>query len=170
MPRAATKRKTADRTDEMMALAVAAMKSGNWIIRADHDGVSPNSSARGFRWNGIGEWTTALDFDTKAQCGGGLHGQDRKNGGYIEGRRLTFCEHRGGHVVVDGSKVKVREARILLVNQLPPKLKIDGDMKLSNTGITALPEGLHVGGSLDLQGTGITAPSVPKKLKSKCIW
>lgn len=168
--RQVSKPKRSSKPDPMMVLAIAAVKGGNWIIRADNDGVSPNSSACGFRWNGVGEWTSALDFNTKAKCGGGLHGQDVKNGGYLEGKRLVFCGHRGGHVVVDHNKVKVREARILLVNQLPSKLKIKGDLSLQGTAITALPEGLHVGGYLDLQGTKITKEEVPKKLKSKCVW
>ena len=35
------------------------IKDGNWIVRTDNNGESYG----GFRWNGIGEWTEAPDWD-----------------------------------------------------------------------------------------------------------
>ena len=95
------------------ALADAAVKHGRWLIRADNDGVSPNKNAGSFRWPEPGEWIKAPDFNTRKECGGGLHGQDRSWGGYCEGLRLVFCEWRGGYVGgIDGNKMKAEEARI----------------------------------------------------------
>ena len=145
---------------ELRKLAEAAVKGGNWIIRADRDGKSHG----GFQWAEPGEWTEAPDWNTKAECGGGLHGQDKDHGGYVEGSRLVFCETQGEHIsLVD--KVKVHKARILLVNELPSNLRVLNDLKLSGTQITELPEGLSVGGYLYLRGTQIK--TLPKDLKVK---
>ncbi len=154
------------------------LKSGAWIVRADNDGVSYN----GFKWAPLGEWTEAPDWDSTPECGHGLHGQDMDHGGHIDGHRLTFCETRGKHIAIGVDKVKVRRARILMINELPSGLKKVNDslnlsgtgitslgslksvgvsLDLSGTGITSLPEGLSVGGYLDLSGTGIT--SLPEK-------
>jgi len=130
-----------------------ALKRGNWIIRADEDGVSYGD----FRWRDVGEWTVAPDWDETPECGGGLHGQDQDHGGYIQGSRLVFCDTRGPHVAIDlGNKVKVPAARILLVNALPGGLHVSGDLDLGYSQITALPGGLHVGGDLNLRFTQIT--------------
>jgi len=141
------------------------IKNGNWIIRADDNGKSVSSDAHGFRWQPLGVWTVAPDWNEKAECGGGLHGQDKDHGGTIMGTRLVFCETRGPHIAIDGEKVKVREARILMINALPDGLTVGGWLDLAGcTGITALPDGLTVGGSLDLRGTGITA--LPENIHS----
>ena len=132
------------------------IKKGNWIIRADTDGVA----YEGFKWNAIGEWTEAPDWDPTPECGRGLHGQDSKHGGFITSRtRLVFCETYGRHVDLS-DKVKVRRARILMVG-LPAGLVMEGSLSLS--GCT-LPKGLrlpdNIGGSLDLRGC-----TLPKGLK-----
>ena len=129
-----------------------ALESGQWIIRADNDGVSPSSNARGFRWNGIGEWTEAPDFNQSPDCGGGLHGQDKSHGGLIMGTRLLFCETEGPHVPLD-NKVKVRKAAILLVNSLPEGFKQTAGLDLSGTQLAALPEGFKQTDWLNLSGT-----------------
>ena len=98
------------------------IKKGNWIIRADNDGISANKEANRFKWNPLGQWTKAPDWNTNAQCGGGLHGQDREHGGYILGRRLVFCDTYGPHIDL-GDKVKVQKARILKINSLPEGLQ-----------------------------------------------
>ncbi|MFZ2635551.1 MAG: hypothetical protein WAX33_04345 [Rectinemataceae bacterium] len=141
-------------TKESIAKVV---RQGNWLIRADNDGISPSGEAKGFRWSPIGEWTEAPDWNPGHKCGGGLHGQDINYGGMISGTRLVFCETSGKHIKIDGYKVKVKKARILLVNALPDGLSVGGDLHLTGTGITALPDGLSVGGDLRLTGTGITA-------------
>lgn len=135
------------------------IKQGNWIIRGDNDGISYG----GFRWKPVGQWTEAPDWDPEPVCGGGLHGQDGKHGGYPPpGPRLVFCETKGMHIHI-GYKVKVRMARVLLINTLPDNLKVDGNLNLQGTQITTLPDNLKVGGSLDLADTQIT--TLPDNLK-----
>jgi hypothetical protein len=130
-------------------LAAAAVASGNWMIRADNDG----QSYRGFRWAPPGEWTEAPDWSPEPKCGGGLHGQTKDHGGFITGSRLLFCEYDPADVVTLGDKVKVRRARILLVNRLPAGLTVGGSLYLYGcTALASLPAGLTVGGSLDLHG------------------
>lgn len=138
-----------------------AVKSGNWIIRADNDGVSYN----GFKWNGVGEWTEAPDWNEEPECGGGLHGQDINHGGYITtGSRLVFCDTEGKHIPIESDKVKVRWARILLVNELPDCLEtINGNLNLHGTQITDFGGLKSVGGNLDLRDTQIT--DIPVNLR-----
>jgi hypothetical protein len=91
----------------------ALLESGNWMLRFDNEGVS----YAGFRWNGVGRWTEALDWNPKARCGNGLHGQSPKGAGFCQtGERMVLCETKGKQVVVDGNKVKVRYAKIIAVN------------------------------------------------------
>jgi hypothetical protein len=167
------------------ALAAAAVKHGRWMIRADNDGVSPNKRAGGFRWPEPGAWITAPDFNTRKECGGGLHGQDRTWGGYCEGRRLVFCEWRGGYVGgIDGNKMKAEEARILLVGELPTGLICDGSFGLSGCDLkdVTLPQSVgatlylnacdlkgailpqSVGGSLHLSGCDLTGIALPRSV------
>ena len=134
--------------EECRALAVEAVKHGRGMIRADNDGVSPSKNANGFRWADPGEWTVAPDFNNHGECGGGLHGQDRTHGGYCEGKRLLFCEWRGKRVAL-GNKIKVQEARILLVAELPKDLVING--------------------SLDLSGCDLKGITLPQSIRSKVI-
>jgi len=164
-----------------------ALETGNWIIRADNDGISPSPDANGFRWAPLGEWTEAPDFNKIADCGGGLHGQDKDHGGYILGKRLVFCETEGPHIAL-GEKVKVHRAAILLVNELPEGLAAK-TLDLSGcTGLTAIPEGLaaktlYLSGCtglaaipeglaaeyLDLRGcTGLTA--IPDSIRKKAFY
>jgi hypothetical protein len=140
---------------EIESAIKAAIKNGNWIIRADNDG----KSWEGFQWSPLGEWTEASDWEASSRCGCGLHGQDGKNGGYISGTRLVFCDTDGDHISIDENNVKVKRARILLVDRLPEGLKVGGSLDLRGcTGLTVLPEGLTVGGWLNLRGcTGLTA-------------
>lgn len=117
---------------EIQAAVAAAAKNGNWLIRADTDGVSPHPEAGGFRWAPVGEWTEAPDWNPKPRCGGGLHGQSPRGSGYIQtAQRLVFCDTDGEHVVIEDNKVKVRRARILIENELPTGLEIPGDLDLS---------------------------------------
>ncbi len=138
---------------------------GNWMIRADNNGISASPSAKGFRWKENGEWTIAPDWNLLNQCGGGLHGQDKNWGGCILGSRLVFCETSGKKILLN-DKIKVRRARILMIEELP---KILFMRNLNLSGCT-LPEGLKlpesVGGSLDLRGC--TLPEglkLPEKIK-----
>jgi len=91
-------------------------KYKHWMIRTDYDG----ESFGGFRWNPIGEWTEAPDWNPKPVGGGGLHGQGKAAGlegfGWAQpGTRFVFCEvdPKAGVVVVNGDKIKVRRARIM---------------------------------------------------------
>jgi hypothetical protein len=136
----------------------AVVKKGNWILRRSNNGKSYN----GFVWQPIGEWTVAPDWDPRAECGGGLHGNgqktDSENCFWTTGSRLEFCEIGEKFVTIGGStgKIKCERARILLINSLSAGLQVGGRLDLSGTGITKLPVDLHVGGSLDLRDTGIT--------------
>jgi hypothetical protein len=150
---------------ERRALADAAVEHGRWMIRADNDGTSPNKKAGGFRWPEPGAWIRAADFNTRKECGGGLHGQDRTWGGHGEGRRLLFCEWRGGYVGgIDGNKMKAEEARILLVGELPAGLICDGALGLSGCDLKgiALPE--SVGGWLYLNGCDLEGITLPRSV------
>ena len=153
-----TEKMTAQEIQQAVQVAVA---SGNWIIRADNDGTAYN----GFRWSSAGEWTEAPDWSPDSICGGGLHGLDKDHGwfGLTAGSRLVFCDTDGEHVDLD-DKIKVRRARILLINALPEGLTVGGSLNLSGcTSLTSLPESLAVGGWLDLSGcTSLT--SLPESL------
>jgi hypothetical protein len=95
------------------------VESGDWLIRFDNEGVSYG----GFKWGQVGEWVKALDWTTDRVCGGGLHGQGQEASGFRGERdRLVFCETRGQRILLN-NKVKVEEARILLINSLPDNLK-----------------------------------------------
>jgi Pentapeptide repeats (8 copies) len=150
---------------ERRALADAAVKHSRWMIRADNDGVSPNKKPGGFRWPEPGEWIKAADFNTRAECGGGLHGQDRTWGGYGEGRRLVFCEWRGGYVGgIDGNKMKVEEARILLVGELPAGLICDGSLGLSGCDLKGIALPWSVGGWLYLNSCELAGIALPQSV------
>ena len=90
------------------------LKSGNWMLRMDDDGVAYG----GFRWSPLGEWTET-DWSEKATCNsGGLFGQNAKAAGYCKaGTRLVLCETEGNQVVVEGNKIKVKRARIIAINE-----------------------------------------------------
>src|SRR3990167_9017162 len=145
---------------EIQIAVKAAVKNGNWIIRGDNEGVSASSDANGFKWNSVGEWTEAPDWNEKPECGGGLHGQDKDFGGFICGKRLVFCDTEGAHIPIGGNKVKVRRARILLINELPA-LPNCISLDVSWTPITEIPA-LPNCTSLDVRGMRITKlPALP---------
>jgi hypothetical protein len=140
-----------------------AVASGNWMIRADRGGESYG----GFKWPPVGVWIECPNWDPTPVCGGGFHGQGAEasgalviNGPKDKPARCLFCETRGERVIIEGDKLKVPEARILLVNDLSVArgLSVGGYLYLRGcTGLTVLPEGLSVGGYLDLEGcTGLT--------------
>jgi hypothetical protein len=150
---------------ERRALADAAVKHGRWMIRADNDGASPNKKAGGFRWPEPGAWIRAADFNSRKECGGGLHGQDRTWGGHCEGRRLVFCEWRGGYVGgIDGSKMKAEEARVLLVGELPAGLICDGSLGLSGCDLRGVTLPQSVGGWLYLSGCNLAGIALPQSV------
>ena len=98
--------------DEKISVA---LETGNWMVR-----VSQNGSAYGgFKWNGIGEWTIAVDWNDSPVCGGGLHGSALEGWGYFsrysQDARFEFCATEGERVVIDDDKIKVRKAMILAV-------------------------------------------------------
>ena len=125
------------------------LAKGNWIIRTDFNGISYN----GFKWNDIGEWTEAPDWNEETICKNGLFGQDKDHYGFRKkGNRFLFCETKGPHIPVKETKVKIRKARILLVNTLPKGIKFKGSLYLAEC---KLPENFtigNVGGSLNLAG------------------
>ena len=140
-------------TKTIHELVQEAVETGKWILRRSNAGEAYG----GFRWSPIGEWTEAPDWNPSPECGGGLHGNGPESTGYwTDGSDVDFCTYDGEVVDIEGEKVKVRRAMVLLRNELPDGLHVGGSLYLRGTGITQLPDGLHVGGSLDLRGTGIT--------------
>ena len=137
------------------------LKSGNWMLRRSNKGRSYGY----FQWKPVGEWTEAPDWDPKPECGGGLHGNGPKSKGYwTDGRDLDFCEIDPTNMVdLEGNKIKVKRARILLRNELPKDLKVGGSLDLCSTQIKELPKDLKVGGYLNLRDTKIK--ELPKDLK-----
>jgi len=131
------------------------LKSGNWMIRFDNEGLSYD----GFRWNPLGEWTEAPDWNTVAECQGGLFGQSPMAAGHSKpGSRMVLAETQGWQIAVKGNKIKVQFARILAVNEDIP---LEFLIKLSKHGGALnlsqykhqLPAGLtSIGGSVDLSG------------------
>jgi hypothetical protein len=117
-----------------------AVKTGNWFIRFDNDGTSYNF----FQWQPVGKWTTAKDWIDDNNCGHGLHGQSHKASGFRgEGNRLVFCETKGKRNKIGSDKIKVKKARILLINELPDNLKVSGSLALNGcTGLKSLPDNL----------------------------
>ena len=152
------------------ALIASVLRSKRWMLRRSKDGVSHG----GFEWSPIGCWTTAPDWKPTNECGNGLHGNGPNTSpgecywNTNKGTRLEFCEIGYERVSINGrnGKMKVKRARVLLVNELPEGFKkIAGSLDLSGTGITSLGNLESVAGSLDLHGTGIT--ELPKSLKVK---
>jgi|SRR3990172_1572954 len=120
--------------------------SGKWMVRFSNDGVSHD----GFKWNQIGEWTEAPDWNTKPVCSGGLFGQNLNGSGYCKpGSRFEFCEI-DLLVKVDGEKVKTNKARILAVNETAFEVAVIFGFK----------------GSLDLRDY---AHPLPASLTSDCL-
>ena len=151
------------------ALIASVLRSKRWMLRRSKDGVSHG----GFEWSPIGCWTTAPDWKPTNECGNGLHGNGPNTSpgecywNTNKGTRLEFCEIGSERVSINGrnGKMKVKRARVLLVNELPEGFKkIAGSLDLRGTGITSLGN-LKSAGYLDLQGTGIT--ELPKSLKVK---
>ena len=137
----------------------------NWIVRYDNDGKSYNA----FQWASIGEWTKVPDWNPEPICGGGLHGQGPGGFGVSQpGTRFVFAETRGPRVVVDGDKIKVREARILYVNQdaldalvqkcngvFPGSLDVRKGATLTAPGLKQVTGSLYV-----REGATLTAPGL----------
>jgi len=145
--------------EQIDQLVKEAVKTGKWMLRRSNNGKSYND----FLWSPIGEWTEAPDWNPSPTCGGGLHGNGPESSGYwTVGKDLDFCLIGNNIVDINGNKIKVEKAMVLLRNSLPEGLSVGGSLDLEGTQITSLPEGLSVGGSLDLRGTQIT--SLPEGL------
>jgi hypothetical protein len=96
-------------------------KSNNWMIRMDNDGLSHGN----FRWNPIGEWTEAPDWEPTKVCGNGLHGQNTiANGLCVPGTRLVLCETRGDQINLENN-IKVRYAKIIATNEDIPSIFLE---------------------------------------------
>ena len=89
------------------------LKSHKWMLRSSDNGVSYND----YRWPAIGKWAKAPDWNPEPVCGGGFHGltPEYNRAGLFYGR-VELCEYRGEAVVVEGDKIKVRQARIVAIN------------------------------------------------------
>jgi len=139
-----------------------AQKIMKLMLRCDNNGISYN----GFKWNPLGQWTEALDWNPEPVCGGGLHGQTEQCSGFCtRGTRTVLWEIKEPIVPIDEDKVKVHRARIIAVNDLSEfEMNFKGNLSIHSSGLTALPENLKVGGNLNLEGcTGLTA--LPENLE-----
>src|SRR4030042_2399454 len=139
------------------------VEKGNWIIRGDNNGVSASPDANGFKWAPLGEWTEAPDWNEDPVCGQGLHGQDRDYGGFIMGKRLVFCETEGPTIPVDGNKVKVRKARILMVG-LPEIPKMNGNLDVRGCDLEGVTLPTSIGGGLDVSGCDLKGVTLPTSI------
>src|SRR4030043_21140 len=139
------------------------VEKGNWIIRGDNNGVSASPDANGFKWAPLGEWTEAPDWNEDPVCGQGLHGQDQNYGGFIMGKRLVFCETEGPHIPVDGNKVKVRKARILMVG-LPEIPKMNGNLDVSGCDLKGVTLPTSIGDSLYVRGCDLKGVTLPTSI------
>ena len=148
-----------------------AIKTGNWMIRFENEGgASPSNTANGFKWQPIGQWTIAPDWNSRPVCGGGLHGQSHEAGGQaIKGKFVVFCETRGQRVIIDGDKIKVKAARRLLVGKLPNGLTFKSSLDLSGCDLKGITLPTSVGGSLYLSGCDLKGITLPTNLKYKVI-
>lgn len=125
-----------------------AIKTGNWMVRRSDDGTSYGD----FQWSPIGEWTEAPDWDPAPKCGGGLHGQARQasGGNYGAGPRVEFCMTGRPRIAIEGEKIKVPRAMILLVDDLSAAagMKFEGHLDLRGTQITKIPDDASIGGKV----------------------
>ena len=157
-----TKKQIADKIKEVVA-------NGQWMIRRSNNGVSCASEANGFKWNPIGVWTEAPDWNPKSECGGGLHGNGPKSTGYwTKGNRLEFCAVED---VVDiyGEKIKCRRAMILMVNNLPDGISVGSSLYLGGCDLKGVTLPQEVGGYLDLNGCDLEGVTLPHRFKGKII-
>jgi len=141
------------------------VKSGNWMLRRSDAGKSYGD----FQWAPIGEWTEAPDWDPNPICGGGLHGNGPNSKGYwTDGSDIDFCEIDPQDVVdLYGEKIKAKRSRILLRNELPDGLTLEGGLDFREcTGLTRLPNKLTVKGTLNLTRCS-NLKSLPEDLKIK---
>ena len=111
------------------------------------DGSERPQSYGGFRWNPVGEWTEAPDWNPDPSCGGGLHGQHPEAGGYCPGGNTVpeLLEIEGPVVKIGNNKVKVRRAKRIAVGNLnvPEMPRHWKTLKLYGcTGLLELPAGL----------------------------
>ncbi|HIG94045.1 MAG: hypothetical protein QT05_C0012G0011 [archaeon GW2011_AR13] len=129
-------------TSQLEKAVKEAVKTGNWMISFDNGENSQRKD--GFKWNPIGKWNIDPDWypsgceyikDTRyiyekglTKFAGTLYGQGPIAGGYrTNGSRLLFCQTKGPQISIGGDEgnelVKVKEARILLVNEIPSGLE-----------------------------------------------
>jgi len=126
------------------------LKNGNWMICTDHNGVMLNK----FQSNMIGVWMKSPEWNTTPEIGCGIYGQDIDHGGTaIAGARTFFCETEGEHVIINSTMIKVKRARVLLIDELPEGLMVNSNLDLRYSTIRSLPDGLRVYGNLLLGHT-----------------
>ena len=126
------------------------LKNGNWMICTDHNGAMLSK----FKYNMIGVWMESPEWNSDPESGCGIYGQDMDHGGTaIAGMRTFFCETEGEHVIVNSNMIKVKRARVLMMNELPEGLTINYHLDLRYSTIEYLPDGLKVYGNLFLGRT-----------------
>ena len=140
------------------------------------DGSERPKSYGGFRWNRVGEWTEAPDWNPVPSCGGGLHGQHPEAGGFrnIGGTVPELVEIDGLAVEIEGKKVKVRRAKRIAVGDLDvpemprywralnlsgcskrlrlPSMRVERLDLSENVDLREFPRGLKVLKWLDISG------------------
>ncbi len=139
-----------------------AIKTGNWMIRVERkDGYSPTCN---FKWQPVGQWTEAPDWNPKPECGGGLHGQASEAGGCLPsgGEIVVFCETKGERVIINENKIKVREARRLLVGQLPKGLSFNSSLDLRDCDLTNIILPVLIKGNLNIDRSILKNTKMPR--------
>src|ERR1035437_10125010 len=88
-----------------------------WMLRSSNNGISYG----GFKWPGVGKWTECPDWNTKAECGSGFHGNAPEGHGYgLDYSHIELCETKGKRVIVERNKIKVQHARIVAIGAAIP--------------------------------------------------
>ena len=115
-----------------MKIDKAWLDSHEWMLRSSDNGVS----CRGYEWKRKGEWNKAPDWNDRAECGGGFHGNAPEAHGYgFDYSRIELHETRGQRVIVGSNKIKVSESRIVAVNgEIPAEAFSRCGMHVINDG------------------------------------
>jgi len=92
------------------------LDSHEWMLRSSNNGISYG----GYKWKRKGEWNKAPDWNDRAECGGGFHGNAPEAHGYgFDYKCIELHETRGKRIIID-DKIKVPESRIVAVDSEIP--------------------------------------------------
>jgi len=128
------------------------LKQGNWMITTDSNYLTKKH----FKWKPIGEWSEVADWEPNPNCEYGIYGQNPNYAGNMNGKQIYFCEVDKSYMVCSDG-IKVKRAKILLINELPDGLVIYGNLDISYTNTKSLPKDLKVFGKTNISYTKITS-------------